>query len=109
MGLVLMTSARAGLSFVNQAGGEVGVNRHLLTRHRVQGETGGHFRNTARALGDDHEVNHHQNQKHHRAHHVVPLDHKIAESLNDISGVTIHQNQPGGSDVERQTIKRHRK
>ena len=53
-----MSSRRcAGLGFVDDAGVEIGVDRHLLAGHGVQGEAGRDFRDAAGALGDDDELN----------------------------------------------------
>jgi hypothetical protein len=46
----------AGLFLVDQAGGQVGVDRHLLAGHGVEGEARRDFGDAARTLGDDDEV-----------------------------------------------------
>ena len=55
---VLAAFARDGL--VDQAGTEIGVDRHLLARHGVEVEARRHFGDAAGALGDDDEVDDHQ-------------------------------------------------
>ena len=54
---------RACLVLRDDAGGQVGVDRHLLARHRVEREARGHFGDAARALGDDHEVDDDEQQE----------------------------------------------
>ena len=49
-------AALLGLLFVDQAGVQVGVDRHLLAGHRVEGEARADFGDTPGALGDDDEV-----------------------------------------------------
>ena len=49
--------------FVDQAGGQIGVDRHLLAGHGVQGEARRDFGDAARALGDDDEVHDHQDRE----------------------------------------------
>ena len=57
-------AARLGGLLVDQAGGEIGVDRHLLAGHRVQLKARGDFGDAARALGDDDEVHDHQDREH---------------------------------------------
>ena len=102
-----LASAPAGLVLVDQAGVEVGVDRHLLARHGVQGEAGGHLGDAAGALGDDHEVDDHQDAEDDEADDVVAAHHEVAEGLDDPPGgmrplVAVQQDQAGGGDVERQ-------
>ena len=54
---------RAGLVLVDQAGREIGVDRHLLAGHGVEGEARRDFGDAARALGDDDEVHDHQDDE----------------------------------------------
>ena len=51
---------------VDQAGRQVGVDRHLLAGHGVEGEARRDFGDAARALGDDDEVHDHQDGEHDR-------------------------------------------
>ena len=53
----------AGLGFADQAGVEVGVDRHLLARHRVKREARGDFGDPAGAFGDHNEVDDGQNHE----------------------------------------------
>jgi hypothetical protein len=45
-----------GFVLVDQAGRQVGVDRHLLAGHGVEGEARRDFGDAARTLGDDDEV-----------------------------------------------------
>ena len=49
-------AAALGFLLVDQAGGQIGVDRHLLAGHGVQGEARRDFGDAARTLGDDDEV-----------------------------------------------------
>ena len=49
-------AAPARVVLADQPGVEVGVDRHLLAGHRVQGESGAHLGDALGALGDDDEV-----------------------------------------------------
>ncbi len=57
LALLLQVGAEAaGGRRVDDAGAEVGVDRHLLTRHSVQAETGGYLCDPLGTLGDDDEL-----------------------------------------------------
>ena len=53
-----LLAAALGLGLVDDAGVQVGVDRHLLAGHGVQGEPGGDFADARGALGDHDELNH---------------------------------------------------
>ncbi|MDQ0669721.1 hypothetical protein QF039_004021 [Pseudomonas sp. W2I6] len=96
-----------GLVLVDQAGVEVGVDRHLLAGHRVEGKTRAHLGNPPGALGHDHEVDDHQDRKNHDTDHVVTADHHLAEGLDHLArgGVAVlavEHHHPGGSHVKRE-------
>ena len=100
-------AAALGFLFVDQAGGKVGVDRHLLAGHRVQAEARRHFGDAARALGDDHEIDDDQDREHDQADHEIALHDQLAEGLNDIAGsggafIAVAQDQAGRSQVQRQ-------
>ncbi len=42
--------------FIDHPAREIGVDRHLLARHRIEAEAGGDFGDAPGAFGDDHEV-----------------------------------------------------
>ena len=93
-------AALLGFFFINQAGRQIGIHRHLLAGHRVQTEACGDFGDTARTLGDDDEVDDDQNGENDQADDEVALHDQLAEGLDDItrgSGAlgAMPQNQPG--------------
>ena len=53
-------AAFLGVFLADQAGVEVGVDGHLLAGHGVEAEAGRDFGDTSRALGDDDEIDDHQ-------------------------------------------------
>jgi hypothetical protein len=71
---------------VDQAGRQVGVDRHLLAGHGVEGEAGRDFGDAARALGDDDEVHDHQDREDDDADDEVAAHHEVAEGLDDVAG-----------------------
>ena len=92
---------------VDQAGREVGVDRHLLAGHGVEVEARRDFGDTARALGDDDEVHDHQDRKDDDADDEIAAHHEAAEGLDDVAGgvralMAARQDQPRRGEVERQ-------
>ncbi len=76
--------SRASL-VVDQAGVQVGVDRHLLAGHRVEGEAGGHLGDAPGALGDDDELDDHEDEEDDEADDVVAADDEVAERLDDVA------------------------
>jgi hypothetical protein len=100
-------AALARRLLVDQAGVEVGIDRHLLARHSVQMEARRNFRDAARTLGDDDEVHGDEDREHDDPDHEIAAHHEIAESLDDMARgvralVPAREDQPRGSEVERQ-------
>ncbi len=101
----LSPPARVGL--VDQAGGEVGVDRHLLARHGVEVEARRDLGDAAGALGDHHEIHDHQNREHDDADHEVAAHHEVAERLDHVAGgggalVPARQDQARRGEIERE-------
>ncbi len=92
---------------VDQARGQVGVDRHLLARHGVEMEARCDFRDAPRAFGDDNKIHDHQNGEDDNSDHEITAHHEIAEGFDDMAGrrralMSMRQDQPRGSQVERQ-------
>jgi hypothetical protein len=99
-------AAGAGILLVDQAGGEIGVDRHLLAGHGVQAEARRHFGDAARTLGDDDEVHQYQDGEHDQADDVVAAHDEAAEGLDDMAGgvgafMAVRQDEARRSEVER--------
>jgi len=90
----------ARLVLVDEAGAEVGVNAHLPAGHRIEGEARRHLGDAPGALGDDHEVDHHQDEEEHQPDHVVAADDEVAEGGDHLTGVAAAEDQAGARDVE---------
>ena len=93
--------------FVDQAGGQVGVDRHLLAGHAVQVEARRDFGDAPRTLGDDDEIDDHQDGKDDDADDEIAAHHEVAERLDDVTGglcafVAVGENEPRRGEVERQ-------
>ena len=90
---------------VDQAGREIGVDRHLLAGHGIQSEAGRDLGDAARALGDHDEVDDHQDREDDDADDEVAAHDEAAEGLDDVAGgggalVAVGQDQPGRCQVE---------
>ena len=97
--LLQFAAAAARFLLVDQAGGQVGVDRHLLAGHRIQAEPRGDLGDAAGALGDDHEVHHQQDGEQDQADHHVAAHQEAAERGHDVAGrerafVAVRQDQP---------------
>ena len=103
--------APPGFIFFNEACVQVGIDRHLLARHRIQCEAGGDFSHAAGALGHHHEIDDHEDRKHHEADGVIPADDKGAERADDFpcrrrSFIPMQQNQAGRRNIQGQPEER---
>ncbi len=112
VGLALeVLAALAGGVGVDGARREVGVDRHLLAGHRVEGEARGHLGDAPRALGDHDEVDHREDQEHHEADEHVALDHGLSEGFDDVPRRArtlgaVQEDAPRRRDVEAQAQQR---
>ena len=93
--------------FGDQAGVQVGVDRHLLAGHGVERETGAHFGDPAGALGDDGKVNDGQDDEDDDTHRVIAADQEVAERFDHLArrraaGVAFGQHDTGRGHIERQ-------
>ena len=75
-------AALRGVFLIDQAGIEIGIDRHLLAGHAVQREPRGDFGDAARALGDDDKIDDDQNRENDDADGVVAADHERAERFD---------------------------
>jgi hypothetical protein len=96
---------------VNDPGGQISVNGHLLARHRVEREARHHLRRAHRAVVDDEELNRQQDEEDHDADDEVAADDELPEGFNDRPGgvltrLAVRQNQPRRRHVEREPVER---
>jgi len=102
-----LLAAAARFFLVDQPGGEIGVDRHLLAGHGVQVKARSDFGDSARAFRDHHEIDDHQDDEDDDADDEIAAHHEIAEGLDDIAGgvcafMAARQDEPRGGEVERQ-------
>ncbi len=93
-------AALARLVLVDEAGVEVGVDRHLLAGHRVEGEPRADLGDAARTVGDDDELDDDQDQEDHQADDERAADDEVAEGVDHLAGEAVRQHQPGRGHVE---------
>ena len=84
---------------------QVGIDRHLPSRHRIQGEACADLRDASRALGDHDKVDDDEHRKDHHAHRVIAADHEVSERGDDAAGgmrtgVPVHQDDACRGNVE---------
>ncbi len=106
-----LQAAPARLVLADQACIEVGVDRHLLAGHRVEGEPRADLGDASGALRDHDEIDDDQDREHDEADREVAADEELAERLDDLpggvgAGVPVQQHDPRGCDVERQAQQR---
>ncbi len=82
-----LRAPRARLVVADQAGVEVGVDRHLLAGHRVEREARADLGDAPGAVGDDDELDHDEDQEDDEADDHVAADDEFAERLDDAAGV----------------------
>jgi hypothetical protein len=78
-------AAGARREFIDQAGRQIGIDRHLLARHGVQVEARRDLGDAAGALGDHDEVHDHQDREHDDPDDEIAAHHEVAERLDDVS------------------------
>ena len=101
------TAAQLRGLVVDHAGGKISVDRHLLAGNGVEGETGADFGDTRRALRDDDEVHHDEDQEHDQADDEVARHDQLRKAADDIAGgvgpfIAVRQDHAGRGDVQRQ-------
>jgi hypothetical protein len=108
VGLVTQLGATAlGLLVVDQAGREVGVDRHLLAGQSIEREARADLGDALGALGDDDEVDDHQDGEDDQPDREVAADQEVAEALDDLAGrartgMAFEQHDARRGDVQRQ-------
>jgi len=104
---VHLRAAATSLVLVDEARVQVGVDGHLLTRHRVQREPGADLGDPAGAVGDDDELDDEQDREDDQPDDQRPADHEVAERVDDLAGEAVEQHQASGADVEGEPEQRH--
>jgi hypothetical protein len=103
IGVALPSSSRrrrASVSSISPAPRSASI-AHLLARHRVEGEAGGHLGDAAGALGDHHEVDHDQDQEDHQPDDdSCRRSPKLPNASMTSPAYPSAQDQPGAADVE---------
>ena len=101
-----LLAAALGLGLVDEAGVEVGVDRHLLAGHRVEGEARRDFGDAAGTVRDHDELDHDEDEEDHEADDHRAADHEVAERFDDLARVTVQQHEPRDRHVEREAEQR---
>ena len=105
--LLQLLAAQLGLILGDQARRQIGVDRHLLAGHGVQGEASRHFGDPGRALGDDDEVHHQDDGEDDHPDDEITAHHQLAEGVDYlprrvVAFLAVGQNQACGGQVQAQ-------
>ena len=102
VGLVLRSSARRSRAsrVGDQAGVQVGVDRHLLAGHRVEGEARADLGDTAGAVRDHDELDDHEDQEDDDADDEVAAHDERAEGVDHLAGIAVREDQARDRDVD---------
>jgi hypothetical protein len=100
-----LLAAGAGLRFVDQPGIQVGVDRHLLAGHGVEGKTRRHFRGAHRAVRHHQILNRDQGYEQHEAYDIISADDELAKGFDDVPSrtrafVAMQKNAAAGGQVQ---------
>ncbi len=71
---------------VDHAGGKIGIDRHLLAGDGVQREARANFGDTGGALGDDDEIDDHQDHEDDQADDEIAAHDELRKAADDIAG-----------------------
>jgi hypothetical protein len=80
-----LLTALFGFLVGDQAGAQVGIDRHLLARHGIQGKAGSHLGDSGGTLCNHHKVDDDKYREYDNPDHKVALDNEPAEGFNDRS------------------------
>ena len=103
--LLHLQAAFRGGGLVDEARVEFRINAHLLAGQRIEREARRDFRDAARALRDDHEIDHDQNQEHDRTDDVISTHDEGAERLDDRARVSLGEDEARRGDVQCEPVK----
>ncbi|MCZ7617307.1 MAG: hypothetical protein M5U32_03030 [Myxococcota bacterium] len=110
--LLELAAPSARLLIVDHAMIQIGVDRHLLSRHRIECEASRHLRDASGTLRDHDEVDDEEDQEDDEADEVVATDGKRAEGFDQMARgapafISLEQDQAGARDVQTQTEQCH--
>ncbi len=95
---------------IEDAGVNVGVDRHLFSRHSVQRKAGGDFSHPLRTRGDDDELNCDQNCEYDQADDEISPHDEFSEGRDDRTGssglVALREDEPRCRNIERKAKQR---
>ena len=107
VGLVLdLHAALARLGVGDLAGVQVGVDRHLLAGHGVEGEARADLGDAPGAARDHDELDDHEDQEHHDADDQVAADDEVPNAWITEPASPCGQDQPRDRDVDREPEQR---
>ena len=96
-----------GLCLIDDAGVQIGIDRHLLAWHGIESKAGRDLRRTHGAMGNDQELNGDQGQEEDEANDVIAANHELTKGFDHLARsrgalIAMQQNAPRAGQVERQ-------
>jgi hypothetical protein len=90
------------LILIDQAHIKIGVDAHLLARHRIEHEACRHFRDALGARRHHHILDDDQDEEDDEADDVASAHREGADRVDDVACVGVGEDEAGRGDVERQ-------
>ena len=92
------------LLLIDQSSRQIGIDRHLLARNRVERKPRSHFGDAACALGDHHEIDGDEDEKDNNTNDEVATHHQLRETADNVSGcrwtlMAVRKDEPGRCHV----------
>ena len=100
-----LAASGARLVLIDEAGGKIGVDGHLLARHGIEGKSCRNLGDAPGTLCDNDEIHDHQDREDDNADDEIAAHDKIAEGLDDVAGgigalVAVGENEARRGQVE---------
>ena len=101
-----LAAAALRLFVVDEARVQVGVDRHLLAGHRVEGEARRDLGDASGTVRDHDELDHDEDEEDDEADDHRTADDEVAERLDDLARVAVQQHEPRDRHVQREAEQR---
>ena len=79
---------------------QIGVNRHLFTRHCIECESCSYLRYSLRTFVDNDKLDQYQNNEYNRTNDHITATNETSERCNDITRISRQKNQTGGRYIQ---------
>ena len=97
-----LSTPPSGLGSIDRPGAHFGIDRQLLAGQSIEREPCGDFGHAFSTAGDHQVLHQRDDAEHHRAHHVVPVNHERPKGTDHRPRVAVSENQACRRDFERE-------